>query len=49
MLDCVSVTELLYLIGAGKQWFAGVHFDQYTAKTPRVDGKIVRQAQQYLW
>jgi len=40
--------ECAYFIRAGKQWFPGVHFHQYTAETPHVDGKIIRQAQQYF-
>jgi len=39
---------LTYLVGAGKEWFASMHFDQYAAQTPHVDGEVVRQTKQNL-
>jgi len=49
ILQCwISWTTSTYLIRAGKERFASMHFDQYAAETPHVDGKVVRQTKKYL-
>ena len=49
ILQCwISWTTSTCLIRAGKERFASMHFDQYAAETPHVDGKVVRQTKKYL-